>query len=74
MTFAKISDIIPPLEIKECTEMDIEKVQELVSQSKSLLIMLANDLQTTNQDDTAYHVVRATQNIIAEIEKELKEK
>ena len=54
--------------------MDIEKVQELVSQSKSLLIMLANDLQTTKQDDTAYHVVRATQNIIAEIEKELKEK
>lgn len=54
--------------------MNIERAEELVSQSKSLLIVLANDLQTTNQDNIAYNVVKITQNLIGELEKELKEK
>lgn len=54
--------------------MDIERVQELTYQAKSLLIMLANDLQSTNQDNIAFFVVKATQNIITELEKEIKEK
>ena len=54
--------------------MDIEKVQELIRQAKSLLIMLANDLQSTNQDNVSYYVVKTTQNIIKELENELKEK
>lgn len=54
--------------------MNIERVQELINQAKSLLIMLANDLQTTNQDNIAYYVVKATQNIIENLETEIKEK
>ena len=54
--------------------MDIERVQELVNQSKSLLIMLSNDLQTTNQDSITYDVVKVIQNLIVELENELKEK
>ena len=54
--------------------MDIERVQELINQAKSLLIMLANDLQTTNQDGIAYDVVKVIQNLIVELENELKEK
>lgn len=54
--------------------MDIERVQELVNQAKSLLIMLANDLQTTNQDSIAYDVVKVIQNLIIELEYEIKEK
>ena len=54
--------------------MDIERVQELINQSKSLLIMLTNDLQTTNQDHIAFDVVKVIQNLILELEKEIKEK
>ena len=54
--------------------MDIERVQELTNQAKSLLIILANDLQSTNQDDTTFYVVKVIQNIIKEIDFELKEK
>ncbi len=54
--------------------MDIERMQELIEQAKSLLIMLSNDLQTTTQDNISYQVVKVTQNIIVELENELKEK
>lgn len=54
--------------------MDIERVQELISQAKSLLIMLANDMQTTNQDDIAFNVIKVTQDILKEVEFELNEK
>lgn len=54
--------------------MDIERVQELINQAKSLLIMLANDLQATNQDNIAFYVVKAAQNIIEDLETEIKEK
>ena len=54
--------------------MDIERVQELISQAKSLLIMLANYMQTTNQDDIAFNVIKVTQDILKEVEFELNEK
>ena len=54
--------------------MNTERVEELLAQAKSVLIMLENDLQVQQQDNIATDVVKVVRNILNEVEYEVKEK
>lgn len=52
--------------------MNTERVEELLAQAKSVLIMLENDLQMQQQDNIAADVVKVVRNILGEVEYEVK--
>ena len=51
--------------------MNNERVEQLISQAKSLLIVLENDLQTTEQESVHCDVIKVIENIIRDLEREI---